>query len=105
VISGDTRPAPALQAAAQGVDVLIHEVHPEGGGRAGAPAEPAWLEYQRQFHTSDVELGRLAAAAKPKMLVLYHFGMRETASDRVVAAIHAQGYTGKILVGRDLDRF
>src|SRR4051812_5220426 len=91
VISGDTRPSPALQAAAQGVDVLIHEVHLEGGGRAGAAAEPGWLEYQRQFHTSDVELGRLAAAARPKMLVLYHFGARATASDRVVAAIHAQG--------------
>jgi ribonuclease BN (tRNA processing enzyme) len=105
VISGDTRPAPALQAAARGVDVLIHEVHPEGGGRAGAPPDPQWLQYQREFHTSDVELGRIAAAANPKMLVLYHFGARETASDQVVAAIRAQGYQGKILVGRDLDRF
>jgi ribonuclease BN (tRNA processing enzyme) len=105
VISGDTRPSPALQAAAQGVDVLIHEVHLEGGGRPGAPAKPEWLEYQRQFHTSDVELGRLAAAAQPKMLVLYHFGGQATVGDRVVASIHAQGYAGKILVGRDLDRF
>lgn len=29
VISGDTRPSPALEAAARGVDVLIHEVYPE----------------------------------------------------------------------------
>jgi ribonuclease BN (tRNA processing enzyme) len=105
VISGDTRPSAALRAAATGVDVLIHEVHPEGGGRAGAPASPEWLRYQREFHTSDVELGRLAAAANPKMLVLYHFGARENAADRVVSTIQSQGYRGRIVVGRDLDRF
>ena len=105
VISGDTRPAPALEAAARGVDVLIHEVHPEDGAGPGRPATAEWLQYLREFHTSDVELGRIAAAANPKMLVLYHFGARETASDRVVAAIQRAGYKGRILVGRDLDRF
>jgi ribonuclease BN (tRNA processing enzyme) len=105
VLSGDTRPSAALQAAARGVDILIHEVHPEGGGRPGSKANADWLRYSREFHTSDVELGRLAAAANPKMLVLYHFGARATAGDSVVAAIQRAGYRGRIVVGKDLDRF
>jgi ribonuclease BN (tRNA processing enzyme) len=105
VLSGDTRPSAALQAAARGVDILIHEVHPEGGGRPGGKANADWLRYSREFHTSDVELGRIAAAANPKMLVLYHFGARATASDSVVSVIKRAGYRGRVVVGKDLDRF
>jgi ribonuclease BN (tRNA processing enzyme) len=106
VISGDTRPSPALQQAARGVDVLIHEVHPEGFmGQRAVPANDDRLRYMREFHTSDVELGRIAADANPKMLILYHFGARATSSDAVVAAIQRAGYQGRIVVGKDLDRF
>jgi ribonuclease BN (tRNA processing enzyme) len=106
VISGDTRPSPALEQAARGVDVLIHEVHPDGvvpARRAAALAE--WTAYVREFHTSDVELGRLAAAAKPKLLVTTHFAGRGAASDSVIANIRRQGFQGRIVVGKDLDRF
>ena len=106
VISGDTRPSPALQQAARGVDVLIHEVHPEGFvGPQSVSADDDPLRYMREFHTSDVELGRIVADAKPKMLILYHFGARATASDTVVATIQHAGYQGRIVVGKDLDRF
>jgi ribonuclease BN (tRNA processing enzyme) len=105
VLSGDTRPSPALEAAARGVDILIHEVYPEGAGRAGAKPTPEWLRYSHEFHTSDVELGRLAAAANPKMLVLYHFAAQATAGNSVVAAIQRAGYHGRVVVGKDLDRF
>jgi ribonuclease BN (tRNA processing enzyme) len=106
VISGDTRPAPALEAAARGVDVLIHEVHPESAATAPPPNGNAdWPRYLREFHTNDVELGKLAANAKPKMLVLYHFTSRATAEQAVIAAIHAQGYAGRVVAARDLDRF
>jgi ribonuclease BN (tRNA processing enzyme) len=106
VISGDTRPSPALEQAARGVDVLIHEVHPDGflpARRAAAVAE--WTAYLREFHTSDIELGRLAAAAKPKLLVTTHFDGRGAVSDSVIANIRRQGFQGRIVVGRDLDRF
>jgi ribonuclease BN (tRNA processing enzyme) len=106
VISGDTRPSSALQQASRGVDVLIHEVHPEGFvGPQNVSAEDERLRYMREFHTSDVELGRIVADAKPKMLILYHFGARATASDTVVATIQHAGYRGRIVVGKDLDRF
>lgn len=105
VISGDTRPVPSIEQAARGVDVLIHEVHPqsaetaaESSGRSGR------ARYLREFHTSDVALGKLAASAQPKMLVLYHFGAHGAADDEVIAAIRAQGYKGRIIVAKDLDR-
>jgi len=105
VISGDSRPAVAIEQAARGVDILIHEVHPES---AEAAAETGgrgdWARYLREFHTSDVGLGKLAAAARPKTLVLYHFGAHGNADDEVVATIRAQGYTGRIVVAKDLDR-
>ena len=104
VLSGDTRPTPAMVQAAHGVDVLIHEVHPEPDA-AMQRTRPDWVRYLREFHTSDVELGRLAAAAEPKLLVLYHFGAYASAGDAVVAAIHREGFRGRVIVGRDLDRF
>jgi ribonuclease BN (tRNA processing enzyme) len=106
VLSGDTRPSPAIQAAARNVDILIHEVHPElavAPPRANGSSD--WPQYMREFHTSDVELGRLAAAAKPKMLILYHFTAAATASAEVTATIRREGYQGRIVVGKDLDRF
>jgi ribonuclease BN (tRNA processing enzyme) len=106
VISGDTRPAPSIERAAAGVDMLIHEVHPESATTRPTPnAASDWGQYLREFHTSDVELGKLAASAKPKMLVLYHFGAHGVADDEVIANIRAQGYTGRIVVAKDLDRF
>lgn len=107
VLSGDTRYSTAIEQAARGVDVLIHEVHQTGflpPQRAAAPA--AWAEYLRLFHTSDADLGRLAAAAKPKLLVTSHFVARGSAvSDSVIAAIRRAGYQGRIMIGKDLDRF
>lgn len=106
VISGDTRPAPSLERAAAGVDMLIHEVHPESATTRPIPTGTSdWARYLREFHTSDVELGKLAAAAKPKMLVLYHFGGHGVADAEVIANIRAQGYTGRVIVAKDLDRF
>jgi ribonuclease Z len=106
VISGDTRPSEAVEHAARGADVLIHEVHPETASNGPGPAgNPDWPRYLREFHTSDVELGRLAAAAKPHLLILYHFGARATAESQVIATIRAQEYTGRIAAAKDLDRF
>jgi ribonuclease BN (tRNA processing enzyme) len=104
VISGDTRPSAAIEQAARGVDVLIHEVHPEPPMPAPSGVADR-SRYLREYHTSDVELGRLAATAKPKLLVLYHFAAQATAGEDVVAAIRREGYQGRIVVGKDLDRF
>src|SRR6185503_6286823 len=106
VISGDTRPAQSIETAARGADVLIHEVHPESAGSTPPPANnPDWAKYLREFHTSDVELGKLAAAAQRKTLILYHFGAHGVADFAVTATIRAQGYRGRVIVAKDLDRW
>jgi ribonuclease BN (tRNA processing enzyme) len=107
VISGDTRPSPALAAAARGVDVLIHEVYPEAKlAPEPRPGGEDWPKYMRAFHTSDVELGRLAATAKPKLLILQHVVGRLGATDEdLIAAVHRGGFVGRIVVGKDLQRY
>ena len=105
-ISGDTRPSPELEEASRQVDVLIHEVYPDTG--VTPPARHSareWDLYLKAFHTSASELGALAASAKPGMLILYHFAASAKRDDEVVAAIRKQGYAGRIVVGKDLDRY
>jgi len=106
VISGDTRPSPALEAAARGADILIHEVYPA----ARLVAQPRiggadWPSYMRSFHTSDRELGAIAARAQPKLLVLYHVVRMEGTDEELLAGVKAGGFAGRIVVGKDLQRF
>lgn len=106
VISGDTRYSTALRDAARGVDVLVHEVYDGARLRPeNRPGGDLWVEYMHAFHTSAAELGRLAAEAKPKLLVLTHGVGPGVFSDEAVAAIHAAGYTGPVIAGRDLGRY
>jgi ribonuclease BN (tRNA processing enzyme) len=106
VISGDTRYSEAIVAASAGVDVLVHEVYsakyvaPED-----RPGGELWPQYMKEFHTSDVELGQLAAMAKPKLLLLTHI-IRMGASDvELIDGIRNGGFTGNVVVGRDLGRY
>jgi ribonuclease Z len=106
VISGDTRPSPAVERAAAGADLLIHEVYPA----VRLAADPrhggdAWPKYMRAFHTSDRELGALAARAGPKLLVLYHIVRMGGTDDELLAGVRAGGFTGRTVIGHDLDRF
>jgi ribonuclease BN (tRNA processing enzyme) len=106
VISGDTRPSDALMDAARGVDVLVHEVYPHARiVPEDRPGGEDWPEYMKQFHTSDLELGALAARAQPKLLVLTHIVYRGGSPEEVVQGIRAGGFAGPIEVGRDLGRY
>jgi ribonuclease Z len=97
VVSGDTNPTPATIEACRGCDVLIHEAH-----------SPAWIAtrpesfqaFSRKYHTTVPELGELARAAKPKLLILYHYASATTEDlfDEMRAA-----YGGQFVIGRDLD--
>jgi len=106
VISGDTRLSPALERAARNVDVLIHEVYPAVRLR---PEEriggELWPSYMRSFHTSDVEVGQMAARAKPKLLVLHHIVRMGGTDEELLAGVRAGGFTGRVVIGHDLDRF
>jgi len=106
VISGDTRESESLVRAAAGVDVLVHEVvvlsalrQPPGGFGGNI------VRYMSSFHTPDKKLGELAARAKPKLLVLSHIVPTGVADSLLIAGIRSGGYTGKLAVGHDLDRY
>lgn len=107
VISGDTRPCEALEAAARGVDLLIHEVYPAAHlAQESRPGGDDWIRYMRAFHTSDRELGALAARALPKQLVLYHVTNRGSmTNEELVQGVRQGGFLGATVVGHDLDRY
>jgi len=104
VISGDTKPSENLVRAAAGTDVLVHEVYPEPRTAPNATESATWPTYMRDFHTSDVELGRLAARIRPKLLILSHV-IRRGATDEELLANVRQSFAGRAVVGHDLDRY
>lgn len=107
VISGDTRPSEALVRASTGVDVLVHEVYPEAtyAAQRGKQLGDTTNDYFRSFHTSDTELGRLAARAQPKLLILTHIVRMGATDDQLLHGVRAGGFHGAVVVGKDLGRY
>lgn len=104
--SGDTAPSPGLAAAAKGTDVLVHEVYNSAGvAPEKRPGGEHWPEYLRTYHTSDLEVGRLAAVVQPRLLVLHHVLRLGGTDEDVVAHVRRAGYAGPLAIGKDLDRF
>lgn len=106
LISGDTRPDKALEAAANDLDILIHETYSSAHlGPEHRTGGESWPAYMRAFHTSDSEVGALAERVHPRLLVLYHI-VRMGASDaELLAGVRSGGFLGRTVIGRDLDRF
>jgi ribonuclease Z len=98
VISGDTTPNPILVENARGCEVLIHEVYAQAGF---AQRPPEWQRYHSQFHTSSVELAKMAAQAKPGLLILTHVFLWSSTEDQLLHEING-AYAGKVVVGSDL---
>jgi ribonuclease BN (tRNA processing enzyme) len=106
VISGDTRPSEALMRASRGVEVLVHEVYsPLHLAPEDRPGGKYWPQYMRAFHTSDIELGSLAARAKPKLLILTHIIRFGSSDEELLAGVRAGGFSGTVQVGKDLERY
>lgn len=106
VISGDTAPCEAIERAARGVDLLIHEVYPEVRlSPEPRPGGEDWPKYMRAFHTSDRELGALAARAGPRRLVLQHIVRMGGTDEELLSGIRAGGFEGPVVIGHDLDRY
>ena len=101
VISGDTRPSPAIAAACNGCDVLIHEVYSDSGF---ATLKPLRQTYHAQAHTSAKQLGTIATAAKAKMLILTHLLFFGASEDRLLAEVRST-YGGTVVLARDLQLF
>lgn len=101
VISGDTRASEAVAAQCDGCDVLVHEVYAQAGWER-LPED--WQRYHAGFHTSAVDLGRIAALARPKVLVLYHQLPWSATPDQILAEIR-RSFSGRVIYGKDLDVF
>jgi ribonuclease Z len=99
VFSGDTTYSESVARAAASCDILVHEVYSEAGL---AKRTPDWQKYHSAFHTSGVDLGRLAAEAKPKKLVLYHQLPMGESAEEVIGEIR-RNFKGEVVYGKDLD--
>jgi ribonuclease BN (tRNA processing enzyme) len=99
VISGDTTYSPRLLEAAKDCDILVHEFYSQKGWEARTPD---WQRYHAAYHTSAIEVGKLAAAANVKKLVLYHELPMGQPPDEVIGEVR-QHFSGEIVYGKDLD--
>ena len=104
VVSGDTRPSEELVRMASGVDVLVHEVQPsDSTAPPGRRTAAEWAAYVREYHTTALQLGELAARARPRLLVVSHDG-RRAPREQILADIR-RGWTGPVVLAEDLQRF
>jgi len=107
VISGDTAYAPELAEFAKGADVLVHEVMYLPGIEAllkRLPNAKRLREHLMAAHTLPEDVGKIAAQAGVKTLVLSHFvpGDDESITDEQWAEGVKANFKGEIIVGKDL---
>ncbi len=106
VISGDTRAAQSVVALARGAEVLVHEaLYRQYYERPGAPQPPAVVRHIVASHTEVAEVGRVAAEAGVRTLVLSHFVPTEgegTPTDEEWLAAARREFKGEVILGRDL---
>jgi ribonuclease BN (tRNA processing enzyme) len=106
VFSGDTSPSENLVELARGADILVHEVMDlELIGRALEfdPRARTLRRHLRDSHTPMSEVGRIAAEAGVKTLVLNHFvpGIVPIPDDVWYNAVKPH-FKGRVIVGHDL---
>lgn len=103
--SGDTAYCPALIAASQGADVLVHEcfMHALVKPIPGLRTEEGVRNIAR-YHTLSSEVGKVAAAADVGCLVLNHFVPTRFDARALLDEVR-RDYAGPIVVGEDLMRF
>ena len=107
VFSGDTTYYPALADFAKGADVLVHEVMylpALAKLMKSVDNAPTLLDHLVKSHTSTEQVGKIAAAAGVKTLVLSHFvpGGDPAITDDMWAADARRHFDGEVIVGRDL---
>ena len=107
VISGDTAYAPALAEFAKDADVLVHEVMYLPAVEAlvrRLPNATRLRDHLLASHTLPEDVGKIAAAAGVKTVVLSHFvpGDDQTITDEQWSADVRKHFKGQIVVGKDL---
>jgi ribonuclease BN (tRNA processing enzyme) len=101
VVSGDCTYSESVAQMCNGCDILVHEVY-SVDGYSRRPEK--WKVYHKDFHTSSLDLAKLANQAKPKLLVLTHQLIWDSTEEKLLEEIRS-GYAGKVVSGKDLDIF
>jgi len=104
VFSGDTRPSQALIALARGADVLVHEVMLAEALRGIDDGNaPNLMDHLLRSHSTTEEVGRVAAAAGVRTLVLSHLvPALPTITDEMWTEGVRRHFHGEVIVGRDM---
>ncbi len=107
-VSGDTHPCDGILQAADGVDLLIHEVYWRPGAEArkhGVTGDAlARMQAIDSYHTASDELGQVAASANVRALVLSHILFRGGAAENLLADVR-RDFGGPVTLGTDLMSF
>jgi ribonuclease BN (tRNA processing enzyme) len=111
VLSGDTAVSPALIELARGADVLVCEAMTMGVRQQllASGVDPNNESVERHIvetHSSTEEVGRMAAEAKVKAVVLYHLvpganNARGVATDDMYISEVRRFFNGQVIVGSD----
>lgn len=107
VLSGDTTYSPELIELSRGVDVLVHEAMHLGGieNLLKRVTNAATLrEHLLASHTVTEDVGKVAAAAGVKTLVLSHLVPSDdsTVTDEMWIEGVRKHFSGQVIVGRDM---
>jgi len=106
VISGDTTYSESVLQLARGADVLVHEaLYRPFWERPDAPRTAAIRRHILASHTDVEDVGRLAAAAGVRTLVLTHFVPSDppgAVSDGEWIESVRRHFKGEVILGRDL---
>lgn len=104
VFSGDTAPSPGLIALAAGADVLVHEVMLlDAISRIVDRNAPDLIDHLVRSHTTTEQLGRVAAEAGVRTLVLSHLvpALPDLTDEMWIEGVRRH-FSGEIIVGRDM---
>jgi ribonuclease BN (tRNA processing enzyme) len=98
VLSGDARANDAIARECNGCDVLIHEVYSDAGFTTIPVIRQA---YHAQSHTSATQLGGIATAAHPGMLILYHQLFFGATDEQLLSEVRSK-FRGRVVSAKDL---
>jgi ribonuclease Z len=104
VVSGDTRPSENLMRRSRDADCLIHECCETAKTSwypgCGWPSLEEKIKDLSSYHTQPPDIGRVAAGARARKLVITHMMPGSEAAELQAAA--ARHYEGPVVVGDDL---
>lgn len=102
VLSGDTRYSPEVVKQAQHADLLVHCVSLTSA--EALREHPAYKAVAGHL-SSPQDAARVFAESKPKLAVFSHIGLNGNVSEKDIANIVEQRYSGPFVIGEDLMHF